>query len=61
MGADNEQAVNNLSFRTEDLLTDLFRDKEDFGRGITTVTDEEIQARNLWVQISYTCCFIHHE
>ena len=61
MGADNEQAVNNLSFRTEDLLTDLFRDKEDFGRGITTVTDEEIQARNLWEQISYTCCFIYHE
>ena len=61
MGADNEQAVNNLSFRTEDLLTDLFRDKDDFRRGITTVTDEEIQARNLWVQISYTCCFIYHE
>ena len=38
-GADNEQAVNNFNFRTEDLLTDLFTDKEDSGRGITiTVT-----------------------
>ena len=34
-GADNEQAVNNFNFRTEDLLTDLFTDKEDSLRGIT--------------------------
>ena len=27
-------------------MTDLFTDKEDSGRGITTVTDKEIQARN---------------
>ena len=33
--ADNEQAVDNLNFRSEDLLTDL-----------TTTTDKEIQARN---------------
>ena len=32
--ADNEQAVDNLNFRSEDLLTDL-----------TTTTDKEIQAR----------------
>ena len=38
-GADNEQAVNNFNFRTEDLLTDLFTDKDNSGRGITiTVT-----------------------
>ena len=36
-GADNEQAVNNFNFRTEDLLTDLFTDKEDSGRGITII------------------------
>ena len=46
MGADNQQAVDNFNFRTEDLLTDHFTDKEDSGRGITTVTDKEIQARN---------------
>ena len=45
-GADNEKAVDNFNLRTEDLLTDLFTDKEDSGRGITTVTDTEIQARN---------------
>ena len=45
-GADNEKAVDNFNLRTEDLLTDLFTDKEDSGRGITTVTDKEIQARN---------------
>ena len=27
-------------------MTDLFTDKEDSGRGITTVSDKEIQARN---------------
>ena len=38
-GANNEQAVNNFNFCTEDLLTDLFTDKEDSGRWITiTVT-----------------------
>ena len=45
-GADNEKAVDNFNLRTEDLLTDLFTDKEDSGRGITTATDKEIQARN---------------
>ena len=30
----------------EDLLTDLFTDKEDSRRGITAVSDNEIQARN---------------
>ena len=45
-GADNEKAVDNFNLRTEDLLTDLFTDKEDSGRGITTVTDKEIEARN---------------
>ena len=45
-GADNEKAVDNFNLRTEDLLTDLFTGKEDSGRGITTVTDKEIQARN---------------
>lgn len=45
-GADNEKAVDNFNLRTEDLSTDLFTDKEDSGRGITTVTDKEIQARN---------------
>ena len=45
-GADNEKAVDNFNLRTEDLLTDIFIDKEDSGRGITTVTDKEIQARN---------------
>ena len=45
-GADNDKAVDNFNLRTEDLLTDLFIDKEDSGRGITTVTDNEIHARN---------------
>ena len=45
-GADNEKAVDNFNLRTEDLLTDLFTDKEDSGRGITTVTDKGLQARN---------------
>ena len=42
----NKKAVDNFNFRTEDVLTDLFTDKEDSGRGITTVTDKEIQVRN---------------
>ena len=45
-GADNEKAVDNFNLRTEDLLTDVFTDKEDFGQGIITVSDKEIQARN---------------
>ena len=45
-GANNEKAVDNYSLRTEDILTDLFTHKEDSGRGITAVTDMEIQARN---------------
>ena len=45
-GADNEKAVDNFNLRTEDLFTDLFTDKEDSSRGITTVIDKEIQARN---------------
>ena len=45
-GADNEKAVDNFNLRTEDLLTDLFTDIEDSGRGITTVSDKEIQAKN---------------
>ena len=45
-GADNEKAVDNFNLRTEDLLTDVFTDKEDSGRGIITVSDKEIQARN---------------
>ena len=45
-GTDNEQAVDNFNFRTEDLSTDLFTDKEDSGRGIITETDKEIQSRN---------------
>ena len=45
-GADNEKAVNNFNLRTKDLLTDVFTDKEDSGRGIITVSDKEIQARN---------------
>ena len=44
--ADKEIAVYNFNLRTEDLFTDVFTDKEDSGRGITTVTDKEIQARN---------------
>ena len=44
--ADNEKAVDNVNLRTEDLLTDLFTDKEDSGREITSVTDNKIQARN---------------
>ena len=43
---DNEQAVDNFSFRTEDLLTDLSTDKEDSGRGSTIITDKETQSRN---------------
>ena len=43
-GADNEKAVENFNLRIEDLLTDLFTDKEDSDRGITTVTDKKIQA-----------------
>ena len=46
VGADNKKAVENFNLRTEDLLTDLFTPEEDSGQGITTVTDEEIQARN---------------
>ena len=46
-GAENEQAVDNFNFRTEDLSTDLHvYIKEDSGRGITTVTHKEIQSRN---------------
>ena len=45
-GADNEKAVDNFNLRTEDLLTDVFTDKEDSGRGIITVSEKEIQARN---------------
>ena len=30
VGADNKQVVDNFNFRTEDLLTNLFTDKEDF-------------------------------
>ena len=45
-GANNKKAVDNFSLRTEDLLTDLFTDKEDSDRGITTVSYKEIQARN---------------
>ena len=42
--ADNEKAVDNFNLRTEDLVTDLFTHKEDYGLGITvTVTDMEIQ------------------
>ena len=45
-GADKEKAVDNFNSRTEELLTDLFSDIEDSGRGIIFVTDTEIQARN---------------
>ena len=44
--ADNEKAVDNFNLHTEDLFTDVFTDKEDSGRGIITVSDKEIQARN---------------
>ena len=44
--ADNEKAVDNFNLRTENLFTDVFTDKEDFGRGIITVSDKEIQARS---------------
>ena len=49
MGADNEQAVDNFNFRTEDLSTDLhvyrqrrFRARDHYN----TITDKEIQSRN---------------
>ena len=45
-GADNEQAVDNFNFRTEDLLTDLFTDKENSGRGSSTIIEKETQSRN---------------
>ena len=41
-----EIAVDNFNLRTEDLFTNVFTDKEDSGRGIITVSDKEIQARN---------------
>ena len=47
-GAENEQAVDNFNFRTEDLSTDLhvyrrrFRARDHF----ITVPDKEIQSRN---------------
>ena len=44
--ADKEIAVDNFNLRTEDLFTDVFTDKEDSGRGIITVSDKEIPARN---------------
>ena len=44
--ADNVKAVDNFNLRTEDLFTDVFTDKKDSGRGIITVSDKEIQARN---------------
>ena len=53
-GADNEQAVDNFNLRTADLLINLFTDKEDSSRGITTVTDKEIQARNEARTLQYT-------
>ena len=43
--ADSEQAVDYLNFRSQCLLTDLFTDKRS-QRGITIVTDKDIQARN---------------
>ena len=45
VGAGNEQAVDNFNFHAEDLLTDFFTYKEGFERGITTVTNKEIQAK----------------
>ena len=51
---DKEQAVDNFNFRTEDLSTDVFADIEDFERGITIVTDEEIQANT--VQFNFSNC-----
>ena len=45
-GANNKKALDNFNLRTEDLLTDLFTDKEDSDRGITTVNYKEIQRRN---------------
>ena len=45
-GANNEKAVDNFNLCTQDLLTDPFTDKEDSGRGITTVSYKGIQARN---------------
>ena len=41
-GAGTQRAVENFNFLTEDLLTELFTVKEDFGWGITTVTTKEI-------------------
>ena len=43
---DNEKVVDNFNLRTDDLFKDVFTDKEDSGRGIITVSDKEIQARN---------------
>ena len=48
VGAHNERTVENFNFRTKDPSTDLhvYTDKEDSGRGITIVTETEIQSRN---------------
>ena len=43
--ADNEQAVDKFNSRTEELLTTCLQIKT-CRRGITTVADKEIQARN---------------
>ena len=48
MGADNEQAVDNFNFRTEDLSINLFTDKEDSGRGINAVTAWEGDSVEEW-------------
>ena len=67
--ADNEKAVDNFNLQTEDLFTDVFRDKEDSGRRIITVSDKEIHARSsiLVIVASYLifpnkhCKFVLHE
>ena len=43
---DDEKVVDNFNLRTDDLFKDVFTDKENSGRGIITVSDKEIQARN---------------
>jgi len=59
-GPGNDQAVYNLNFRTKDLLIDHFKDKEDFWRGITIVTDEGNSGKTLLIVISaiLSSCFI---
>ena len=68
-GADNEQAVDNFNFGTEDLSINLFTDKEDSGWGIHAVTAWQGDSVEEWSKnttkhkevnyMEYTSCLLY--